>query len=145
MLKNNGKCVKCELPRWCCGRSVGRCCSTKWLLGWCSFPIYPAHLLWILRCISTHIVWKLLKISHLNLVIFHHFFVLLKVTCLVTLFGRKLQVLKKLVKMNYFWHFWQFLSTQNVNVARFARNVEWDLFRDFQTPYDPDEADGFNT
>ena len=26
-----------------------------------------------------------------------------------------------------------FLSTQNVNVARFARNVEWDFFCDFQT------------
>ena len=26
------------------------------------------------------------------------------------------------------------MSTQNVNVARFARNVEWDLFWDFQTP-----------
>ena len=29
-------------------------------------------------------------------------------------------------KDNYGW-------TQNVNVARFARNVEWDLFYDFQT------------
>ena len=26
------------------------------------------------------------------------------------------------------------LSTQNVNVARFARNVEGDIFCDFQTP-----------
>ena len=26
-----------------------------------------------------------------------------------------------------------FLSTQNVNVARFARIVEWDFFCDFQT------------
>ena len=26
-------------------------------------------------------------------------------------------------------------STQNVNVARFARNVEWDFFTDFQPPY----------
>ena len=25
------------------------------------------------------------------------------------------------------------MSTQNVNVARFARNVEWDFFCDFQT------------
>ena len=29
--------------------------------------------------------------------------------------------------------FHKFLSTQNVNVARFARNVEWDFFCDFQT------------
>ena len=27
------------------------------------------------------------------------------------------------------------MSTQNVNVARFARNVEWDFFYDFQTPW----------
>ena len=27
------------------------------------------------------------------------------------------------------------MSTQNENVARFARNVEWDIFCDFQTPY----------
>ena len=37
-----------------------------------------------------------------------------------------------------FFNFWQFfgsfLSNQNVNVARFARNVEWDFFCDFQTP-----------
>ena len=26
------------------------------------------------------------------------------------------------------------MSTQNVNVARFARNVEWDVLCDFQTP-----------
>ena len=26
------------------------------------------------------------------------------------------------------------MSTQSVNVARFARNVEWDFFCDFQTP-----------
>ena len=47
---------------------------------------------------------------------FWHFpsiFVLLELTCLVTLFD--------------------FLSTQNVNVARFARNVEGDLLIDFQT------------
>ena len=28
----------------------------------------------------------------------------------------------------------ELLSTQNVNVARFARNVEWDFFCDFRTP-----------
>ena len=27
------------------------------------------------------------------------------------------------------------MSKQNVNVARFARNVEWDFFCDFQTPW----------
>ena len=29
------------------------------------------------------------------------------------------------------------MSTQNVNVARFARNVEWNFFCDFQTPWTP--------
>ena len=28
----------------------------------------------------------------------------------------------------------EFLSTQNVNVANFTRNVEWDFFCDYQTP-----------
>ena len=35
--------------------------------------------------------------------------------------------------MEYFGIFSELLSTQNVNVARFARNVEWDFFCDFQT------------
>ena len=34
--------------------------------------------------------------------------------------------------MDYFWNF----SLENVNVARFARFVEWDFFCDFQTPCD---------
>ena len=38
--------------------------------------------------------------------------------------------------MSHFWYFWFFnelFSTQNVNVARFARNVECDFLDDFQT------------
>ena len=31
-------------------------------------------------------------------------------------------------QIDYFWHFYW-----NVNVARFARNIEWDFFCDFQT------------
>ena len=54
-------------------------------------------------------------------------FVLLKVTCLVTLFDRKLQVFKNSPKWTIFGIFIYLLSTQNVNVACFARNVEWDL------------------
>ena len=41
-----------------------------------------------------HIVWKLLKMSHLNFGIFHQFFVLLKLTCLVALFDRNLRFSK---------------------------------------------------
>ena len=67
---------------------------------------------------------------------FWHFppiFVLLKVTCLVTLFVRKLQVFQKLAKMDFFGTFNELWSTQIVNVARFAR-VDGDFFCDFQTP-----------
>ena len=35
---------------------------------------------------------------------------------------------QKLAKLTFFG----LLSTQNINVARFARNVEWDFFCDFQ-------------
>ena len=38
---------------------------------------------------------------------------------------------QKLAKMD---HFELTFVPQNVNVARFARNVEWDFFCDFQTP-----------
>ena len=40
---------------------------------------------------------------------------------------------QKVAKMEHFGIFNQLLSTQNVNVARFARNVERDFFWDFQT------------
>ena len=41
---------------------------------------------------------------------------------------------KKIVKLLIFGIFDKLLSTQNVNVARFARNIEGDFFCDFQTP-----------
>ena len=52
-------------------------------------------------------------------------------TCLVTLFDRKIQVFKNSPKLTIFGIFNEFLSTQNVNVARFARNVECEFFSDF--------------
>ena len=64
---------------------------------------------------------------------FRPIFVLLILTCLVTLFDRKLQVFKNSPKLTILGIFNKLLSTQNVNVARFARNVEWDFFCDFQT------------
>ena len=57
-------------------------------------------------------------------------------TSLVTLFDRKLYVLQKLAKSTIFGIFNELLSTQYVNVARFARNVECDFFRDFQNNVD---------
>ena len=65
--------------------------------------------------------------SYLTYVTFAFFpliFAQLKVTCLVTLFDRKLQVFKNSPKWTIFGIFNELLSTQNVNVARFARNVE---------------------
>ena len=62
---------------------------------------------------------------------FWHFppiFGLLKMTCLVTLFDCKLQVVKNSPKLTIFCIFNELLSTQNVNVARFARNVSMRLF-----------------
>ena len=50
--------------------------------------------------------------------------ILLKLTCLVTLFDRKLQVFYIFPKLVHFGIFSELLSSQNVNVARFARNVE---------------------
>ena len=46
----------------------------------------------------------------------------LKMTCVVTLFG-----FQKLVKIDHFWHsYWTFVHP-NVHVARFALNVKWDF------------------
>ena len=48
-------------------------------------------------------------------------------------------VFQKLAKIGPFLAlFNELLSTQNVNVARFARNVEWDFFCDFQTSWKGD-------
>ena len=55
---------------------------------------------------------------------FPQFFVLLKMTYLVTLFDRKLQAFKNSPKLTFFGIFCELLSTQNVNVAHFARNAE---------------------
>ena len=49
-------------------------------------------------------------------------FVLLKLTCLETLFDRKLQVFKNLSKSAIFSIFNELMPTQYVNVARFARH-----------------------
>ena len=63
-------------------------------------------------------------------------FVLLKYTCLETLYDRKLQVFKNLLKLTIFGIFNELLSTQNVNVARFASILNETFFCDFQTQYD---------
>ena len=73
---------------------------------------------------------------HSRIFQFWHFppiFVLLTLTCLETLFDRKLQMFKTSPKLIIFCIFNELLATQNVNVARFARNVECDFFSEFQT------------
>ena len=60
-------------------------------------------------------------------------FAILKLTCLVTLFDRNLQLFKNSLKWIIFDIFNELLSSQNVNVVRFARNLECDFFFDFQT------------
>ena len=46
--------------------------------------------------------------------------------CLAIRFSKTRQI-------DYFWLFNELLTTLNVNVARFARNAEWDILGDFQT------------
>ena len=53
-------------------------------------------------------------------------------TCLVTLCDRKIQAFKNSPKLAIFGIFKELLATQNVNVARFARNIECDFFYDFR-------------
>ena len=62
--------------------------------------------------------------SHFKNWHFPPIFIHLKLTCLVTLFDRKLQVFKNSPKWTIFGIFNKLLSTQNVNVARSARKDE---------------------
>ena len=64
---------------------------------------------------------------------FPSFLVLMKLTCLVALFDHKFQFFKNCQNWPFFGIFIELLYTQNA--ARFARNVEWDFFCDFQTPW----------
>ena len=73
--------------------------------------------------ITQNVAFEFFQFRHFPLI-----FVILKLTCLVTLCDHKLQVFKNSPK-------WTILGIFNelVNVARFARNVEWDIFCNFQT------------
>ena len=55
--------------------------------------------------------------------------------CLIEigLSGNTVLGFQKSPKLTILGIFNELLSTQNVNVARFARNVEWDFSHDFQT------------
>ena len=84
----------------------------------------PTHCMKIIQ----NAVFLIFRLGH-----FLPSFVRLKVTCHVTLFDRKLQVFKHSPKWTVFGIYNELLSTQNINVARFARNVKCDFFCDFQT------------
>ena len=60
-------------------------------------------------------------------------YVLLKLTDLVILHDPQASGFQKLAKLKIFDRYNLVLSIQNVNTARFARNVECDFFGDFQT------------
>ena len=123
--------------------STGRnntCRHTNFLLVW---KMHKFFLFWppiwnelnVCAQLSTHTLFENYSKCRIWIFEFWHFspiFVLLKLTCLVTLFDRKLQVFKNSPKWTIFGIFNLFLSIQNVNVARFARNVEWAFFFDFQ-------------
>ena len=68
-----------------------------------------------------HSVWKYLKNVAFEFWYFPPTFVLLKVTCLESLFERKLQVFKNRQSRSIFN---ELLSIEYVNVARFALNFE---------------------
>ena len=74
--------------------------------------------------------------SHLSFSILTFFINIfpIKIDRSVILFDRKLQIFKNSPKLTISGIFNELLSTQNVNVARFARNAKCDFFCDFHTP-----------
>ena len=109
--------AKCEAMSFSIARGKSRSGTTKMGLSvthfyfsrYSSFHVFWAKVFrksyFVMSVSKLHIVWKLLKMPHLNFGSFHHYFVLLKLTCLVTLFDRKLQLFKNSPKMNLFCHF----------------------------------------
>ena len=85
---------------------------------------YMIKFLMLIQEIKTYSKCRIFEFWH-----FLPIFVKLKLICLVALFDRKRQFFKNSTKLTIF----SILSTKNVNVARFAGNVEWDFFCDFQT------------
>ena len=75
---------------------------------------------------GAHSVWKLLKMSHLNFLILAFFtnFCPNKTDLSGNTVWPQASDFQKLANMDRF------------GVVRFARNVKWDFFCDFQTPWD---------
>ena len=86
------------------------------------------------RFCLVHSIWKSLKKkSHTNFSILTFSINFCPIKIALSLFDRKFRVFKNSPNWPCFSIFNELLSTQNVNVARFARNVECDFFYDFQT------------
>ena len=79
---------------------------------------------------------KIVKMSHLNFSIlaFPIKFCLIKSDLSGNTVWLQASGFQKLAQKDHFWHFWSTFVHLNVNVARFARNVECHFFSDFQTP-----------
>ena len=93
---------------------------------WAERKMYPNHLNFDAKnkdLVTFCIVWKSLKMSHFNFKVGH--FPLMSGNTV------RLQA-SGLQKIIGFCN--ELLSSQNENVARFARNVKWDFFYNFQTP-----------
>ena len=77
------------------------------------------------------------NMSHLNssiLAFFTNFCFTFKIDLSGNTVWQRVSDYQKIAKFEtIFGLFNELLSTQNFNVARFARNVEWDFFCDFQT------------
>ena len=85
---------------------VSRIETPVWVLDFGGIRVRLIHGAWFALCKDFFTLFKkLLKLSHLIFFLFWHFppiFVLLKLTCLATLFDRKLWVFQKLVKLIIF-------------------------------------------
>ena len=89
---------------------------------------FPPHSCIVFENHSKCLIW-VFQFRHFPLI-----FVLLRMTCLLTLFDRKLQIFRIFNKSTFLGIFNDLLSTQNANVIRFARKVEWYFFCNFQPP-----------
>ena len=87
-----------------------------------------------LKIVHFYTFWILLKKSQLkfSILAFTTIFCHIKAEQSSDTVWRQVSGFQKLAKLAIFGIFNELLSTQNLNVALFARNVEWDFFCDFQ-------------
>ena len=94
------------IQKWCIHPRQRWRFSGKFLFIWFRFLLFELKANGNFYMLHEHIVWKLLKMSHLNFGVFHQFLSCFKkLTCLVALFDRKLQIFRNSPKLNIIWHF----------------------------------------